>query len=213
MKKLLLILLLFVFAQRVKAQTFDEWFKQSKTQKKYLVQQIAALQIYIGYMQKGYSIAKKGLSTIGTVQKEELNLHSIFFNSLKSINPNIRHYATIADIISLQLTIVRVSRHINALAQNNSAFNAAEISYISRVYNRLLLDCAASTDELIAVTKDNQLEMKDNERIRRINKIYLEMQDKYSFAQSFANQASVLAAARAKEKNNITTSRVLIGLP
>ena len=48
MKKLLIMFLLGMLATTTQAQTFAEWFKQKKTQKKYLVQQIAALQVYIG---------------------------------------------------------------------------------------------------------------------------------------------------------------------
>ena len=48
-----------IISTGTRAQTFAEWFRQSATQKKYLLQQIAALQVYIGYVQKGYSIAKE----------------------------------------------------------------------------------------------------------------------------------------------------------
>lgn len=52
----------FVFSfQLAEAQTFDEWFRQKKTQKKYLVQQIAALKVYLGYLKEGYEIAQKGM--------------------------------------------------------------------------------------------------------------------------------------------------------
>ena len=70
--------MLFLAAGTVEAQTFSEWFRQKKTQKKYLLQQIAALQVYIGYAQKGYRIAKEGLTTIGGFTKGEFDLHSDF---------------------------------------------------------------------------------------------------------------------------------------
>ncbi len=58
MKRLFpLVLFALLHSSGTKAQTFDEWFRQSATQKKYLLQQIAGLQVYIGYVQKGYSIA------------------------------------------------------------------------------------------------------------------------------------------------------------
>lgn len=213
MKKLLFTLLLFVCKEEITAQTFDEWFRQSKTQKKYLLQQIAALQLYTVYLQKGYSIAKRGLNTIGTITKSDLGLHSIFFNSLKTVNSNISHYAAIADIISLQLTIVQLSHGINALSKNSNDFTPFETRYISRVYNRVLMDCAASTDDLISLTTHDQLEMKDDERIRRMDEINRKMHDTYLFAKSFGNQTRVMAAARAKEKKDIINSRALNGLP
>ena len=58
MKKILILFLLTIIVTTTQAQTFAEWFRQKKTQKQYLIQQIAALQVYIGYAQKGYSIAK-----------------------------------------------------------------------------------------------------------------------------------------------------------
>jgi len=85
MRKIIFIgLMLFLSAGNIHAQTFSEWFRQKKTQKKYLLQQIAALQVYIGYAQKGYRIAKEGLTTIGGFTKGEFDLHSDFINSLSS---------------------------------------------------------------------------------------------------------------------------------
>ena len=53
------LLILFVLAGGLsQAQTFNEWFRQKATQKKYLIQQIAALQVYLDYVQKGYAIAQ-----------------------------------------------------------------------------------------------------------------------------------------------------------
>ena len=48
----------------------------------------------------------------------------------------------------------------------------------------------ATIDEFIAVTTSNELEMKDDERLKRIDTLYNDMQGKYTFAQSFANEAN-----------------------
>ncbi len=79
MRKLGLFTMVLISVEVCDAQTFDEWFKQQETQKKYLIQQIAALQVYTGYVQKGYSVAKKGLATIGSIKEGDFNLHSNFF--------------------------------------------------------------------------------------------------------------------------------------
>lgn len=213
MKKTLLMLLLFLSAAgSVQAQTFSEWFRQKKTQKKYLLQQIAALQVYIEYAQKGYKIAKEGLTTIGGFTKGEFNLHSDYFNSLKMVNPEIKQYAKVADIIAMQLKIVQDYNRSYGQISRSNAFNADELDYIRRVFSRLLDDCEETLDELIAVTTNGKLEMKDDERMARIDKLYLDMQDKYTFAQSFSNDAKTLAAARAKENTDVRTSRALQGI-
>ena len=213
MKKIVLILLLFVSAvSSLQAQTFAEWFQQKKTQKKYLLQQIAALQVYIEYAQKGYEIAKEGLTTIGGFTRGEFDLHTDYFNSLKSVNPEIRRYAKVADIIALQVKIVQNYNRTYGRLNSSDAFSNDELAYIGRVYNRLLDDCDNTLDELITITTDGKLEMKDDERIARIDKLYLDMQDKYTFSESFSNDAKSLVASRIKEKTDVQTSRVLQGI-
>ncbi len=213
MKKIFLFLLLFVsVAGSLQAQTFEEWFQQKKTQKKYLLQQIAALQVYIGYAQKGYHIAKEGLTTIGGFTKGEFNLHTDYFNSLKSVNPVVKRYAKVAKIIALQIKIVQNYNRTYRRLNGSDMFSGDELAYIGRVFNRLLDDCDKTLDELLTITTDGKLEMKDGERMERIDKLYLEMKDKYTFSQSFSNDAKSLAASRMKEKTDVQTSRVLQGI-
>lgn len=212
MKKSLILFMLGMLATTTQAQTFAEWFRQKKTQKQYLIGQIAALQVYIGYAQKGYSIAKEGLNTIGDFKRGEFNLHTGYFNSLKSVNPKIKQYAKVADIMAMQVTIIqsygRTRRHV----RESGAFNGEELDYIMRVLGRLLDDCSNTLDELISVTTDGNPEMKDDERLKRINILYKDMTDKYTFSQSFHSETMVLAASRIKENNDVRTSRALYGI-
>ena len=65
----------------------------AQTQKKYMLQHIAALQVYIGYAKKGYNIASKGINTVRNIKNGDFNLHRDFFSSLKNINPAIMNAA------------------------------------------------------------------------------------------------------------------------
>jgi hypothetical protein len=201
-----------ILAGTVHAQTFAEWFQQKKTQKKYLLQQIAALQVYIDYAQKGYQIAKEGLTTISGFTKGEFNQHTDYFNSLQSVNPQIKRYAKVTEIIALQIKIVQNYNRTYRRLNSSDAFSNDELVYIGRVFSRLLDDCDKTLDELIMITTDGKLEMKDDERMERMDKLYLDMQDKYSFSQSFLSDAASLAASRMKEKAAIKNSRVWQGI-
>ena len=212
MKKILILFVLTTIVTTSEAQTFDEWFQQKKTQNQYLIQQIAALQVYIGYAQKGYSIAQEGLNIIGDFKRGELNLHTGYFNSRKSVNPKIKQYAKVADIIAMQLAIIQGYTRTRRQIQKSGAFNSKELDYIIRVMDRLLDDCENTLDELITVTTDGNLEMKDDERLKRIDILYQDMTDKYTFSQSFSNETILLAASRIKENNDVQTSRALYGL-
>ena len=98
------------------AQTFSEWFSQKKTQKKYLLEQIAALQMYIGYAKKGYEIAGSGLSTIRNITNGEFKLHDLFITGLKKVSPVVRNDIRVAEIILLEIEIIK---SFSALVQDD----------------------------------------------------------------------------------------------
>src|SRR5665213_507499 len=140
MKKILTIFLL-VIASGVQAQNWQEWTQQKKTQIKYLVSQIAAYQVYATYLEKGYAIAKNGLTAIQNIKKGDFSLHDEYFTSLKNVNPKIKLYWKVADIIALQIKIVQgYHRQKNALLQR-SQLTSDEISYCNRVFINLLDGC------------------------------------------------------------------------
>jgi hypothetical protein len=212
MKHATIILLLMLVGNFCKAQTFEEWFQQKETQKKYLIQQIAAFQMYLGYVQKGYSIAQKGLTSISNIKKGDFKLHRDFFGSLKSINPKVSNSAKVADIIAFQIKIVKVYKETYKQVQASDLFSSKEVDYIFVVFTNLLSDCADVLDAIITVTTNDKLEMKDDERLKRIDALYNSMQDNYTFVQSFGEEAKLLAINRMKEKKDVQTSRTLNGL-
>src|SRR5688572_25460063 len=142
MKFLINILVFFISCQLSQAQTYDEWFRQNKTQKKYLLQQITALQVYIDYAAKGYSIATKGLSTIENIKHGDFNLHSDYFKSLSFVKPAIKHYAKVAAIISMQVSVAKKAQHFINTFKSSKQLTHAELSYLLQVFNNLLEDCA-----------------------------------------------------------------------
>ena len=212
MKKLFVTTLLTILSMGAKAQILGGFFSQGSTQKKYLLQQIAALQVYIGYAQKGYSIAKQGLNTISSIKHGEFNLHTNYYSSLKTVNPSIKDYAKVAAIIALQVRIVKVYKNASDQIQQSRAFTNNENSYLNGVFDRLVDDCNKTIDELIDVVTSNKLEMKDDERLKRIDNLYADMQGKYTFVQAFSNEAKMLAVSRTREQNDIETSRAINGI-
>ncbi len=212
MKRLFTLVLFALLSVGVKAQTFAEWFRQGATQKKYLLQQIAGLKVYMGYIQKGYSIVKQGQNTISDIKNGEFNLHKDYFNSLKTVNSTIKNYSRVADIIAMQLNIVKVYKEAAKQVKQSSSFNGDESSYINGVFEKLMDDCTKVVDELIVITTGGQLEMKDDERLRRIDALYTDMQDKYTFIQSFSKEAKLLEASRIEEQNDIQSIRALNGI-
>ena len=112
----------------------------------------------------------------------------------------------------MQLEIIQIRKNTVMRISLAGAMNADDADYISRVFERLMDDCAGTMNNLTDVITAGQLELKDDERIERIDQIYHDMQDKHTFAQSFSGEALMYAAQRSAEQTEIKNSRVLYGL-
>jgi hypothetical protein len=208
MKRFILIFSVSIVCFTVKAQTFSEWFRQKKTQIKYLIEQIAAYEVLLDYTTKGYNIAQTGLTFIGDMKKGEFDLHTTYFNSLKVVNSSVSHYSRINDIIFYENAIIKNFK--NVLQIKN--MNVAETSYLNLVYSNMNTECNKLLDELIDVVTDDSYTMKDDERIKRVDSIYLDMKDKYAFSQSFASETLLLSAERQTATGDINESLINNGL-
>jgi hypothetical protein len=200
---------LLLFAQVSKSQTWAELFEQKKTQKKYLVEQIEALQLYLGYAKKGYEIANDGLRTIGAIKNGDFTLHDGFFMSLSTVNPKIQKWAKVADIISLQISILQNARQTVKAARDDGHLSAEELNYCSSVFDDLLEDCILSIDALTMLVTSKEWNMKDDERMNRIAVLYLDMQDKYAFASSFGEGLARLVSSRKIDGAEIEQSKII----
>lgn len=209
MKKIITIFFLITAITTIAhAQTFSEWFRQKKTQIKYLIEQIAAYEVLLDYTTKGYNIAQSGLTFIGDMKKGEFDLHTTYFNSLKVVSSSVSHYSRINDIISYGNGIMS---NFSKIMQTKN-MNAAEINYLHVVYNNMNNECNKSLDELIDIVTDDTYTMKDDQRIKRIDAVYFDMKDKYAFSQSFTSEALLLAAQRQSTTSDINESLINNGL-
>lgn len=181
-------------------------------QRKELLLQIAALQVYIDYAKKGYSAVSKGLNFIGDAKKGEVNLHSDYFTSLLRVNPKVKKYHKVAEIISLQFEILKISKRTFAQIKSHDLFNGNEIDYIERSFDRLLDSCKDTLESLLILTTDSQLQLKDDQRIERIDELYITMMDDYNFCLSFSKETKLLLVSKAKEKNDTESTAVTYSL-
>jgi len=211
MKTVLIACAVFIssFAQ---SQTWDEWFRQKQTKLKYIAQQIAAFEVYAGYLKKGYEIVDEGWNTINDIKHGDLDLHNDYFTSLKQVNSSIGNYDKVQGITNLQLQILQVDEAIKKLIEDNENIQADEKKYINKVTSNLLNKCGDNIDQLKKLTTNDSLAIKDDERLKRIDDLYIDMQDKYSFARYFQSSVQTSALLRAKGSSDINTSKLLYGI-
>ena len=118
--------------QTGRAQFFNNFFDQHATQLKNLAQQVAEMELLLKDAEKGYKIVESGIQTIQSIKKGEFNLHNAFYSSLESINPSIKSMAEVAEIISLQISIVeQCSRSLKTYGQS-PWLHSDELTYIGQ---------------------------------------------------------------------------------
>lgn len=181
-------------------------------QRKELILQIAALQVYIDYAKKGYSAVSKGLNFIGGARKGELNLHGDYFTSLLKINPKVRNYYKTAEIMSMQFKIVKLCRKTVTDLKTADLFHGSELDYIERSFERLLQHCSQTLDQLLAITTEAELELKDDQRLERIDLLHKTMQEDYNFCLSFSSEARLISVSKTADKKDSKGLNELYGL-
>ena len=186
--------------------------KAQAKQRKELLLQIAALQVYMDYAKKGYSAVSKGLNFIGDAKKGELNLHGDYFTSLLKINPKVRSYYKTAEIISMQLKIMKIYKRTSADLKTADLFHGSELDYIERSFERLLQNCSDTLEQLLVITIDASLELKDDQRIERIDALHETMLEDYNFCISFSTDARLLSLSKTAEKKDSKNRSAFYGL-
>jgi len=194
------------------AQTWAEWFKQKRTQIEYLFKQIAALEVYTDYLQKGYNIAKDGTTLINNIKHGDFDLHKGYFNSLKTVSPSIKNSLMVASIISDQLSILKLFRRLADYSNQSDQLSTDDKNYINAVHTNMNSECAKDVDELFLIITSGELEMKDNERLSKIDGIYNSMKEKLSFSRSFTNQVYILIQQRIQEKSETDRLKKVYGI-
>jgi hypothetical protein len=210
MNKLVLIFAFAIGASACNAQTFNEWFRQKKTQKKYLLQQIAALEVYLDYLKKGYKIVDKGLTIVGDIKQGKFDLDIEYLESLKNVNSAVSGSAKVASIVAYQRMIIIEFRRLKASTNDTDLLTNEEKQYVESVYANMLRESEMSLDELDRVLSNSDFEMKDDERVKRVDALYVDMKEKYMFTKSFANSTELLIAQRSKDTQEVLKQEDLV---
>lgn len=184
-------------------QTWDEWFKQKKTQRKYMLQQIAKLQLYLSYVKKGYDIVHSGMELISDIKSGDFTLHSVFFDHLKQVSHTVKRCEKITDIIRMYTGMCNTYKTNFKRLKESGKLSAGEIDYLYQVFTNLLERASDDIELLTGILTDYQFEMSDKERLKRIDTLYDSMTSNYISLSSFMNKTTVLLLQRQKELKDL----------
>lgn len=213
MKRVVFVVLLFGVGGSVRAQTFDEWFQQNSTRKKYQEQQIGALQLYITALEKGYGIVESGLSTIRGIKSGEFNLHSAFYTSLSNVSPVVSGMAEVAEIVALQAAIINRFSAELARYRQSDALRSDEVEYISAIYAEIVKEGLADISTLTDILTANILQLTDDERMAKVRGLDGQMQERYRATVALTDRTDMLMMQRSGASSDAATGKGWFGLP
>jgi hypothetical protein len=175
-----------------------------------MIDQIAKLEYFLSQAEKGYQIARQGLTTTGNIKQGDFNLHNLFFQSLSLVNPSIRQYIKVADMIAMELDMVSAYHSYYSQFQNSGLFGAADLAYIYSFYTSLLAKSTNDIAELTDVITDGDLQMNDAQRLDRIDKLYASVTTLYQALQNFNSRVQLLALQKKSTLRNLQQLSQLI---
>lgn len=172
------------------------------------IEKLTQLKGILTDMKTGYDIINGGYNEVKSIADGNFNLHSTFLNGLLMVSPAIANYGRVADIVLKQGYIVTEYQHYYSQFKQ-SGFNSDELAYMANVYTTLLQQSLQNLSQLTDIIAAGKLRMSDNERLRAIDHIYADTDDKLTFLRQFDQQNAVMAAQRQHELNNLSTIQKL----
>lgn len=166
------------------------------------IEKLAQFKQILSDMKKGYDVISSGYSTISSISQGTFNLHQGFLNSLLAVSPPLRAYSRVAQIISYQEMLLSEYKSAYSNFKSGGRFTPQEISYMGTVYKNLFNQSVNNLSTLTMVMTDSQLRMSDDERLRQIDGIDKDMQDKLSFLRAFNSRAAAIDAQRARQQQD-----------
>lgn len=176
------------------------------------VEKLTQLKQILTDMKKGYQIISAGYNTIKDLSEGNFSLHKTFLDGLMHVSPTVKNYKKVAGIINYQILLVKEYKNAFRRFKQDDNFTTQELTYIGGVYNNLLKQSLNNLDDLTIIITAGKLRMSDDERLKAIDGIFTDMQDKLQFLRYFNNNTTVLAVQRAKENNDVNTIRNIYGL-
>jgi hypothetical protein len=176
------------------------------------VEKLAQFKQILSDMKKGYEVLNSGYNTVRDLSQGNFTIHKAFMDGLMTASPTVKKYYKVAKIIEYQVALVKEYRQAYDRFRNSNLLNATELKYLATVYSNLMGHSLRNLEELANVVTSGKLQMSDDERLRAIDGIYDEMEDKLSFLRSFNSNTSLLTLQRKKEKLETERTKSLYNL-
>lgn len=208
MKKVITIFLLAVLGSAAQSSAQSEEAQQLLLN----VEKLAQLKQILSDLKKGYTIVSTGYNTIKNISEGNFNLHKTFLDGLLAVSPRVKNYRKVGEIINFQISIVKEYKSAFNRLKSEGNFSIGEIGYLSDVYSNLFNQSVKNLDALANIITASKLRMSDDERLKAIDDIYIDMQDKLLFLRHFNNSTTILAIQKARDRKDTKNLKTIYGI-
>ena len=218
MKKILLVLMLFVSVQSQAQDPITIIIKQAI--KKVIVEldlKIQKLQnktIWLQNAQKTIenTMSKLRLDEIRNWMEKQRKLYADYFDELRKVKTALTYFQRVKDIVDQQVQIVKEYRDAWALFKQDRNFTNEELDYMRDVYSGMMGESGKNVDQLFLVIGAFVTQMTDAKRLEIINTVADNVQRNLMDLKEFNEQNKMISLQRATEKNDIEYVKKLYGL-
>lgn len=176
------------------------------------VEKLAQLKQILSDVKKGYEILSAGYTTIKNISEGNFDLHKEFLDGLLQVSPAVRKYKKVAAIVQDQLQMVKEYKKAFNRFKKDNHFTPEEINYLGGVYSNLFQESLKNLEALTTVLTAEKLRMSDEERLKAIDHLYSDMQDKLSFLRHFNNGTTLLSIQRERERKDAASLKEIYGI-
>jgi hypothetical protein len=153
-----------------------------------------------------------GYNTIKNISQGNFNLHKTFLDGLLAVSPRVKNYKKVGEILNFQVSIVKEYESAFNRFKSDGNFSIGEITYLTDVYTNLFNQSVKDLDALFVVITASKLRMSDDERLKAIDNIFIDMQDKLVFLRHFNNSTTIMAIQKARDKKDTKSLKAIYGI-
>jgi len=212
MKKWVAVMIGVGIAGSILGQTFSEWFRQHKTQIKYLHQQIVALQALTAVIENGYTIIGRGTDTIGRMLQQDEDQHAEHFASLKSVRPSIEKDARIERVRAWRLAIRAHCKACRKASGTGGWLDKREHIVVDSRLDEMEERSGTYIAVLDRLLANSYLMMTNDERLQRLEEIYGEMKRLLYAAIDFRNLVDEIIVYRQRMVKEAEDMSIIYGM-
>ena len=200
-----MIALMLVMSFDSQCQTANEWLKQKKTQKQYLTEQIAALQVYLKNLKQGYKVVNKGLNLVGEITGKNYSMDNIYLSSLLQVKAPVADSELSNSIVVLERGIrSRLGVLTQRIDQNTTLLTADESTYLKSLVRKAESILSEQLATKQKVQTSDKMQMADADRVEVLGSVKADLEELESFLGQADGELTRLIIQRQVEAHEIS---------